>query len=98
MNRMQQWADFILEAVRFRSTSGNQVTRISELGEDGVGILWKTTATDQDQEEFTAWARTMFPANANFTRHVEGLISKGGLERSLERSRQAYVAWKKKNS
>lgn len=89
MKRMKQWADFILEAVRFRSTSGNQVTRISELGEDGVGIVWKTTATDQDQEEFMAWARTRFPANTEFTGHVAG---------SLEISRQAYVAWKKKNS
>ena len=85
--------DFILEAVRFRSTSGNQVTRILELGEDGIGIIWKTPATDKDQEEFAAWAHTKFPANnTDFTGHVAGSISTGG----LEKARQAYVAWKKK--
>lgn len=82
---------FMLEAVGFRATSGNQVVRVIELGEDGMIPSWRLEPSSKDQDEFIAWSRTKLPPGTEIDTHMGGAGEAG-----LERSRQAYAAWKKK--
>lgn len=83
---------FMLEAVGFRATSGNQVETINDLGVDGLCARWKLNPSQQDAAEFNAWAATKL--NADVTGHMQRPNGPPG----LEQSRQAYAAWKKNRS
>ena len=78
---------FMLEAKGFRASSGNQVVRVIELGEDGMTPSWRDQPSTEDQNEFVAWARTKLPARAEITSDIGG---------TLQKARQHYASWKKK--
>lgn len=78
---------FMLEAKGFRATSGNQVVRVIELGEDGMIPCWSHEPSLDDTNELVAWARTKLPAGAEIT---------NDMGRTLQKAREHYVVWKKK--
>lgn len=76
----------ILESRNFRATSGNQVERVIDLGDNGISLRWRDSPTDKDAKEFGAWLLTKLPPGAEETRHFAN---------TLQEQREAYALWKK---
>lgn len=83
---------FVLQMMGFRASSGNQVIRVVDLGPDGMTACWQNMPSQEDLSDLSAWARRKLRPHAIVDIHLAGQGEVG-----LQRSRQAYAAWKKLN-
>lgn len=81
---------FMQEICGFRAVSGNHVIRVVDLGADGMTACWQNRPSRQDLEELATRARSKLGPHGTVAIHLAGVGEVG-----LERSRQAYAAWKK---